>query len=116
MDQNGLVGRLTIPRKTLALALGHIPTTALPGQRGNVGVAGHRDKLFRSRSAESLEDFSRRWLLAGSVVPLSVCTNCDGEGKPSGRVGRVMRILNKSKAAFRGTYSVVKEPGTESNF
>jgi len=32
---------------TLAVALGHIPGTALPGQKGNVGVAGHRDKLFR---------------------------------------------------------------------
>jgi sortase A len=32
---------------TLDVALGHIPGTALPGQRGNVGVAGHRDALFR---------------------------------------------------------------------
>ena len=32
---------------TLAIALGHIPGTALPGQNGNIGVAGHRDKLFR---------------------------------------------------------------------
>jgi sortase A len=31
---------------TLQLALGHIPSTALPGQPGNVGVAGHRDTLF----------------------------------------------------------------------
>jgi sortase A len=33
--------------KTLGLALGHIPGTSLPGQKGNVGVAGHRDTLFR---------------------------------------------------------------------
>jgi LPXTG-site transpeptidase (sortase) family protein len=32
---------------TLDLALGHIPGTALPGQPGNIGVAGHRDSLFR---------------------------------------------------------------------
>ena len=57
---NALVGRLSIPRlnltamvregdseTTLSLALGHIPGTAFPGQRGNVGVAGHRDALFR---------------------------------------------------------------------
>ena len=57
---NGVIGRLTIPRldlsaivregtdeATLSLALGHIPRTALPGQKGNVGVAGHRDTLFR---------------------------------------------------------------------
>jgi sortase A len=32
---------------TLRVALGHIPATALPGQPGNVGIAGHRDTLFR---------------------------------------------------------------------
>jgi sortase A len=60
IEHNGLIGRLTIPRlhltaavregaeeDTLAVALGHIPATALPGQKGNVGIAGHRDKLFR---------------------------------------------------------------------
>jgi len=57
---NTLVGRLTIPRlhlasivregdgeDTLGFAAGHIPGTALPGENGNVGVAAHRDKLFR---------------------------------------------------------------------
>ena len=33
---------------TLGLAVGHIPSTALPGQPGNVGVAAHRDNLFRN--------------------------------------------------------------------
>jgi sortase A len=33
---------------TLRHAAGHIPSTALPGDSGNVGVAGHRDTLFRS--------------------------------------------------------------------
>ena len=55
-----LVGRLVIPRlhlraiiregtddDTLDVALGHVPGTALPGQTGNVGIAGHRDTLFR---------------------------------------------------------------------
>ena len=55
-----LIGRLSVPRlklsamvregvdrKTLKLAIGHIPATALPGQSGNVGVAGHRDTFFR---------------------------------------------------------------------
>jgi sortase A len=32
---------------TLRRAAGHIPSTALPGNSGNVGVAGHRDTLFR---------------------------------------------------------------------
>ncbi len=57
---DGIIGRLTIPRlqvqaivregagnSTLSLAAGHIPGTALPWQTGNVGVAGHRDTLFR---------------------------------------------------------------------
>jgi sortase A len=59
--KNGdVLGRLRIPRlrlsamvregageDTLGVALGHIPGTALPGRPGNVGVAGHRDTLFR---------------------------------------------------------------------
>jgi len=36
-----------IDRSTLQLAIGHIPSTALPGQAGNVGLAGHRDTFFR---------------------------------------------------------------------
>jgi sortase A len=36
-----------VDRRTLLLAVGHIPATALPGQPGNVGVAGHRDTFFR---------------------------------------------------------------------
>ena len=60
IENGALIGRLTIPRlhvravvregagqDTLDVALGHIPGTALPGQSGNVGVAGHRDTLFR---------------------------------------------------------------------
>jgi sortase A len=56
-----IVGRIEIPRiglktmilegvsqRTLALAVGHIPGTALPGGVGNVGLAGHRDTFFRS--------------------------------------------------------------------
>lgn len=55
-----LIGKITIPRlgisaivkegiaeKTLRLAVGHFPSTALPGQPGNVGLAAHRDSLFR---------------------------------------------------------------------
>lgn len=32
---------------TLRRAVGHIPGTALPGQKGNVAIAGHRDTYFR---------------------------------------------------------------------
>ena len=33
--------------KTLRHAVGHIPGTPLPGQQGNVALAGHRDTFFR---------------------------------------------------------------------
>jgi sortase A len=54
------IGRIEIPRldvsamvrvgddaRTLQLAVGHIRGTALPGESGNVGLAGHRDTFFR---------------------------------------------------------------------
>jgi sortase A len=57
---NGLLGRMEIPRlgvsvivaegtddRTLQRAGGHIAGTSFPGQRGNIGIAGHRDTLFR---------------------------------------------------------------------
>jgi sortase A len=58
---HGLIGRIEIPRlllsvvvmegigrTTLRRGIGHIPGTALPGQPGNVGLAGHRDTFFRA--------------------------------------------------------------------
>lgn len=33
--------------RTLRRAVGHIPGTSLPGQQGNVAIAGHRDTFFR---------------------------------------------------------------------
>lgn len=55
-----LIGRIEIPHiglsaiisegiaaETLRRAVGHIPGTALPGEGGNVGLAGHRDTFFR---------------------------------------------------------------------
>jgi len=55
-----LIGRIDIPRlnvkavvqegvdsKTLRRAVGHVPGTALPGDNGNVALAGHRDTFFR---------------------------------------------------------------------
>lgn len=54
------VGRIEIPRlglsaivragsdaRTLRLAVGHIPGTALPGEAGNMGLAGHRDTFLK---------------------------------------------------------------------
>jgi sortase A len=57
---DGLIGRIEIVRvgvsavvvegttkSILRRAAGHIVGTALPGQRGNVGIAAHRDTFFR---------------------------------------------------------------------
>lgn len=57
----GVIGRISIPRLhlsaiveegvdklTLARAVGHIPGTALPGETGNMAIAGHRDTFFRA--------------------------------------------------------------------
>ena len=45
----GLVAMLMegVDGRTLRHAVGHIPDTPLPGQRGNVALAGHRDTFFR---------------------------------------------------------------------
>ena len=58
--EGSTIGRIEIPRlgvsaviragsdaRTLRLAVGYIPGTALPGEKGNVGLAGHRDTFFR---------------------------------------------------------------------
>jgi sortase A len=37
-----------VDEQTLKLAVGHIPSTGLPGRPGNVGLAAHRDTLFRN--------------------------------------------------------------------
>jgi sortase A len=81
IDRDGLLGRLTIPRlhvsamvregadaHTLSLALGHIPGTALPGQHGNVGVAGHRDSLFRNLRMIQKNDLIRFETFGGEYI------------------------------------------------
>jgi sortase A len=67
--EDGLIGRIEIPRlllsavvvegvdkTTLRRAVGHIPGTALPGDPGNVGLAGHRDTFFRSLKNVRIKD------------------------------------------------------------
>lgn len=59
--EGDVLGRVEIPRlnvsamvregvdaKTLSMAVGHVPSTALPGQIGNFAIAAHRDTLFRA--------------------------------------------------------------------
>lgn len=64
------IGRISIPKLhltamvregiddyTLQRAVGHIPATALPGESGTVGVAGHRDTFFRSLKDLQTNDY-----------------------------------------------------------
>jgi sortase A len=57
---SGVVGRIEVPRlgltapvvegtsgRALRRGVGHVEHTAFPGERGNVGLAGHRDTWFR---------------------------------------------------------------------
>jgi sortase A len=59
-QEGAVLGELEVPRVGLSVmvvegvknsdlssAAGHIPGTALPGQPGNVGIAGRRDTFFR---------------------------------------------------------------------
>jgi sortase A len=77
----GLIGRMTIPRlllsavvvegidkTTLRRVVGHIPGTALPGQAGNVGLAGHRDTLFRPLKDLRIKDEIRLSTLRGDFT------------------------------------------------
>ena len=73
LDADPLVlGRIEIPRigvsaivregdddKTLGVAVGHIPGTARPGERGNMALAGHRDSFFSSLRHIQLHDTIR---------------------------------------------------------
>ncbi len=60
VGDGGVIGEMEVPRlglriiveqgdseRILRRAVGHIPETALPGQSGNVALAGHRDSFFR---------------------------------------------------------------------
>ena len=64
-----VLGRVDIPRlgisvavlqgtssQMLRLGAGHIEGTALPGQPGNIGIAGHRDTFFRELKDIQLND------------------------------------------------------------
>jgi sortase A len=65
-------GRLELPRlglsalvaegvddATLGVAIGHVPGTSFPGEPGNVGLAGHRDTVFRLLEEVRPEDVLR---------------------------------------------------------
>jgi sortase A len=60
VKKGDVLGRMDIPRlgmsiavlqgtssRVLRLGIGHIAGTPLPGEAGNIGIAGHRDTFFR---------------------------------------------------------------------
>jgi sortase A len=51
---------------TLQRAVGHIRSTPLPGQRGNVALAGHRDTFFRGLRDIRVNDEITLTTLSGS--------------------------------------------------
>ena len=52
--------------RTLRRAVGHIPGTPLPGQPGNVAIAGHRDTFFRALRHVRQDDEIALMTLGGS--------------------------------------------------
>jgi sortase A len=75
---DGLVGRIEIPRigmdamvlegtddGALLRGVGHIPHTAFPGERGNAGLAAHRDTFFRGLHGIAIGDRIRLQTLDG---------------------------------------------------
>lgn len=91
--------------ETLAVAVGHVPGTARPGEPGNMALAGHRDSFFRALRRIRVDDTirfrsaSRRYeyrvestevvgqgetrVLGPSVVPVLTLVTC----YPFGYVG-----------------------------
>jgi sortase A len=76
--EGDVLGRIEIPRlrmlvaivegttsRTLDTGVGHIEGTALPGEPGNIGIAGHRDTYFRALKDIQVGDEIRIQTAAG---------------------------------------------------
>jgi len=68
---------------TLSRAAGHISETALPGEPGNIGIAGHRDTTFRPirriHMGDLLKLTTARRIFTYKVVKTSIVTPEDVE-------------------------------------
>jgi sortase A len=114
-----LIGRLSVPRlklsamvregidrNTLQLAVGHIPTTALPGQAGNVGLAGHRDTFFRRLKDVRTGDEIRISTLSGDfgyVVDSLIVVEPDNVAVLAPSAGNVLTLVTCYPFSFVGT-------------
>lgn len=106
LEEGALVGRIEIPRvgvssivlegvgaQTLRRGVGHIPGTDFPFQKGNVGLAGHRDSFFRAlkdigkndtitlTTPEGTFNYQVEWTRI--VLPKDTAVLADDEGKPA---------------------------------
>jgi sortase A len=81
LAEGALLGRIEIGRlglsaivregvdaHTLSTAVGHIPSTSLPGQNGNFAIAAHRDTLFRALKDIRTDDLVTFQSAAGSYT------------------------------------------------
>jgi sortase A len=81
LAEGALLGRVEISRlglsaivregvgaHTLSTAVGHIPSTSLPGQNGNFAIAAHRDTLFRALKDIRTDDLVTFQSAAGSYT------------------------------------------------
>lgn len=89
--RGAIVGRIEIARLGLSNMIiegvtepelrfgpGHIPGTALPGERGNVAIAGHRDRVFRPLRSIQANDFIQLVTLDGTYGYRVVSTQIVG--------------------------------------
>jgi sortase A len=80
-ERSGIVGRIEIPRlklsapvtegtsgRALRRGVGHVEHTAYPGERGNVGLAGHRDTWLAALKGIERGDLIRVRTPDGSFV------------------------------------------------
>lgn len=71
-EESGIIGRIEVPRlklsapviegtsnRALRRGVGHVENTAYPGERGNVGLAGHRDTWFMALQGVERGDLIR---------------------------------------------------------
>ncbi len=117
--RTALIGRLSAPRlhlsamvregidrNTLQLAIGHIPATALPGQAGNVGVAGHRDTFFRGLKDLRAKDELQFSTLSGDfkyVVESLIIVEPDNVGVLAPSSENVLTLVTCYPFSYIGT-------------
>jgi sortase A len=90
---------------TLQRAAGHIPGTALPGESGNIGIAGHRDTFFRPLKDLRINDEIRLTTLNGIFqyeVESITIVEPDNIGVLAPSAGNVLTLVSCYPFSFVG--------------